>query len=91
MLTIDHIVLSSTNLARDAAALEERLGVPLSEGGKHALFGTHNKLLRLGDLYLELIAIDPYAPKPERARWFALDDFSGDMRLTNWVMATEKP
>ena len=44
MLTIDHIVLSSTNLARDAAALEERLGVPLSEGGKHALFGTHNKL-----------------------------------------------
>ena len=60
-------------------------------GGKHALFGTHNKLLRLGDLYLELIAIDPDAPKPERARWFALDDFSGDMRLTNWVMATEKP
>ena len=58
MLTIDHIVLSSTNLARDAAALEERLGVPLSEGGKHALFGTHNKLLRLGDLYLELIATD---------------------------------
>ena len=34
MLTIDHIVLSSTDLARDAAALEERLGVPLSEGGK---------------------------------------------------------
>ena len=57
MLTIDHIVLSSTDLARDAAALEERLGVPLSEGGKHALFGTHNKLLRLGDLYMELIAI----------------------------------
>ena len=28
MLTIDHIVLSSTDLARDAAALEERLGVP---------------------------------------------------------------
>ena len=78
MLTIDHIVLSSTDLARDAAALEERLGVPLSEGGKHALFGTHNKLLRLGDLYLELIAIDPDAPKPERARWFALDDFSGN-------------
>ena len=53
MLTIDHIVLSSTDLARDAAALEERLGVPLSEGGKHALFGTHNKLLRLGrDLLL---------------------------------------
>ena len=45
----------------------------------------YNKLLRLGDLYLELIAIDPDAPKPERARWFALDDFSGDMRLTNWV------
>ena len=90
MLTIDHIVLSSTDLARDAAVLEERLGVPLSEGGKHTLFGTHNKLLHLGDLYLELIAIDPGAPKPERARWFALDDFSGEMRLTNWVMATEK-
>lgn len=91
MLTLDHIVLSSTNLARDAAVLEERLGVSLSEGGKHNLFGTHNKLLNLGDVYLELIAIDPSAPKPERARWFSLDEFSGDMRLTNWVMGTEKP
>jgi hypothetical protein len=57
-----------------AAWLEDRLGVPLAGGGKHARMGTHNRLLGLGEgLYLELIAIDPQAPSPGRPRWFGLD------------------
>ena len=36
--------------------------------------GTHNSLLRLDNsIYLEVIAINPDAPKPEIPRWFALD------------------
>ena len=46
---------------------------------------THNRLLGLGDLYLEVIAIDPTAPAPAWPRWFDLDHFSGPPRLTNWV------
>jgi hypothetical protein len=37
--------------------------------------GTHNHLLRLGDdLFLEVVAVDPAAPRPQHRRWFGLDD-----------------
>jgi hypothetical protein len=57
----------------------------MAGGGKHPLMGTHNRLLSLGDLYLEVIAVDPGAPSPGRPRWFDMDRFTGPPRLTNWV------
>ena len=54
--------------------------------------GTHNYLLRLGaKAYLEVISIDPDAPRPVRARWFGLDDLAPDAppRLAAWVARTE--
>ena len=86
MLTIDHIVLATTDLAAGTAELEARLGLPLSPGGQHAAMGTHNRLLSLGpEAYLELIAIDPQASAPDQPRWYALDQFSGPTRLTHWA------
>ncbi|QYZ71125.1 VOC family protein [Neotabrizicola shimadae] len=82
---IDHIVVSANSLAEGVAHVEAALGVTLAGGGKHALMSTHNRLLGLGDLYLEVIAIDPEAPPPGRPRWFDLDHFAGPPRLTNWV------
>lgn len=88
----DHLVVAAADLAAGTAWLEDRLGVPLAPGGKHATMGTHNRLLKLGPRrYLELIAIDPAAPKPERARWFGLDDpalrarIAERPRLIHWV------
>ena len=91
MLEIDHIVISAETLEEGTAYVTECLGVDLLEGGQHAKFGTHNRLLRLGDIYLEVIAIDPSAAKPDCARWFGLDEFSGQPRITNWVCRTDKP
>jgi len=72
---LDHLVVAARTLEEGARWLEERLGVPLAPGGRHALMGTHNRLLSLGpDAYLEVIAIDPGAPPPDRPRWYALDD-----------------
>lgn len=79
---IDHLVVAAANLDGGAAWLEDRLGVALAQGGKHAAMGTHNRLLRLGPhSYLELIAIDPAAPAPLRPRWFGLDDAATRARL----------
>jgi hypothetical protein len=79
---IDHLVVAATSLAEGVAWCEATLGAAPGPGGAHALFGTHNRLLRLHSAlhtqaYLEIIAIDPAAtptrPAPLR-RWFDLDD-----------------
>lgn len=85
-LTLDHLVVSASNLDDGEASVAAALGVPLDPGGQHLPMGTRNRLLSLGpDEYLEVISIDPSLPPPDRPRWFALDTFAGAPRLTNWA------
>ena len=89
MLALDHIAVSAATLDEGAAWVEMALGVTLAGGGKHPHMSTHNRLLSLGDLYLEVIATDPEAPNPGHPRWFDLDHFGGPPRLTNWICRTD--
>lgn len=79
---LDHLVIAASTLAEGVAWCETKLGVTPGPGGEHALFGTHNRLLKLQapgapHAYLEIIAINPLA-RPTRSaplkRWFDLDD-----------------
>lgn len=79
---LDHLVIAAASLSEGVAWCETTLGVTPGPGGEHALFGTHNRLLKLGadgapNAYLEIIAINQQAT-PTRApplrRWFDLDD-----------------
>jgi hypothetical protein len=88
-LRLDHLAVSALSLDEGVAAVESALGVPLSGGGQHPHMATHNRLLGLGDIYLEVIAADPSAPRPTWPRWFDLDHFTGPPRLTNWIAATD--
>ena len=89
MIVFDHFAVSGETRDAAQAHVEEALGVAMQPGGAHDVFHTHNTLLGLEDgLYLEAIAIDPDAPKPDRARWFDLDRFAGAPRLTNWICRT---
>ncbi|OYU18370.1 MAG: polyphosphate kinase [Rhodobacteraceae bacterium PARR1] len=90
MLVFDHIAVSAETLADGVAWVEDCLGVALAGGGQHPHMSTHNRLLGLGDLYLEVIAADPAAPRPSWPRWFDLDRFAGPPRLTNWVARCEE-
>lgn len=89
MLRFDHIAISAESLQAGVDWVEAALGVKLQGGGKHGAMSTHNRLLSLGDLYLEVIAIDPEAPPPGRPRWFALDAFAGRPRITNWIVESD--
>lgn len=78
---IDHLVVGADSLDEGARWCERTLGVTPEPGGSHALFGTHNRLVRLKSTehslaYLEIIAIDPAASPTRDAqlrRWFDLD------------------
>lgn len=88
-MRLDHIAVAAETLEAGCAYVENTLGARLSLGGQHKMMGTHNRLLGLADgLYLEVIAIDPSLPGPDRPRWFDLDRFSGTPRLTNWICRT---
>jgi hypothetical protein len=85
-------VITAPSLAVGEEYIQEALGVRPVRGGEHASMGTHNSLLRLGDtMYLEVIAVNPAAPKPNRPRLFCLDEIgTGDRpRLATWVARTD--
>lgn len=86
----DHLVIAARDLDAGAAYVAERLGAEPSGGGKHRARGTHNKLWRLGEIYLEVIAIDPEAEIPTAPRWFGLDseNLNERPRLLSWVART---
>ena len=87
---IDHLVVAARTLDEGVAWCEATLGMPPGSGGEHALFGTHNRLLKLDEgseraPYLEIIAINPKATPTRGAglkRWFDLDDAALQARLT---------
>lgn len=89
---IDHITIVSPSLAEGGALVHELLGVHPQQGGEHPRMGTHNLLLPLGEaVFLEVIAINPNAPAPQRPRWFELDRLpsNGKPILGCWVARTD--
>jgi hypothetical protein len=93
---LDHLVVAAATLDEGERYIEARLGVRPVRGGKHVAMGTHNSLAKLGPkIYLEVIAVDPDAPAPQRPRWFGLDsartraELQNGPRLLHWVARTE--
>jgi Glyoxalase-like domain len=89
---VDHLVVAARTLAEGVQWCEATLGITPGPGGKHPLMSTHNRLFSITsdvfpNAYFEIVAIDPDAPPPGRARWFGLDtlDLSSGPRLVTFV------
>jgi catechol 2,3-dioxygenase-like lactoylglutathione lyase family enzyme len=87
---IDHTVIAVPDPDRAAATLEDKLGLRASEGGRHEHLGTFNRLIWLGDCYLELVGVfdpalaaDSWLGRPVLAR---LKDGGG---LATWAVGTD--
>ena len=83
---VDHLVVAAATLEQGVAWCQVTLGVTPGPGGRHPLMGTHNRLFKIAsaafpDAYFEIIAIDPDAPPPGRARWFGLDEAALQARI----------
>ncbi len=82
--------MSAATLEAGVAHVDRALDHGMGAGGAHPRMGTHTRLSGLGPgEYLEVIAVDPDAPPPDRPRWFDLDRRSGAPRLANWVVRTD--
>ena len=95
VIAFDHLVIAARTLEEGVRWCEDTLGVTPGPGGVHALMSTHNRLFNVAsevfpNAYFEIVAIDPDAPPPGRARWFSLDsaDLRGGPRLMTFVART---
>ncbi|MDP2492794.1 VOC family protein [Shimia thalassica] len=85
-MQFDHLAVAGETLQAAVSHVEDALGVKMAPGGVHDHFGTHNQLIGLADgLYLEAIAINPSVPTLPYPRWFDLDRFHGQPRISNWI------
>ncbi len=87
---IDHLVIAVVDPDAAAAELETNLGLVAGGGGRHEALGTFNRLVWLGDTYLELIGV--FDPVLAAASWIgaptlrALETGGG---LATWAIASD--
>ncbi len=59
-MELDHVLFAVSDLDAAARELEARHGLASVEGGRHAGWGTGNRIVPLGEAYIELITVvDP--------------------------------
>ena len=56
-LRIDHVVYAVADLEAAATTMQERHGLASVVGGRHLGWGTGNRIIPLGDSYLELLSV----------------------------------
>jgi hypothetical protein len=90
-LGIDHVVIAVADPDEGAAQIERELGLAATGGGRHDALGTFNRLIWLGDSYLELVGV--FDPALAAASWLGaptlrtLDSGGG---LATWAIATDE-
>jgi hypothetical protein len=88
---IDHVIYATDDLDAAAARIEAELGLPAVGGGRHEGLGTHNRIVPLGDGYLELLAVADAAEAARSAIGRAVQDRIATVGdgLLGWVVAVE--
>lgn len=76
MLTgLDHVIIGVNDLEAGTHTFQENLGLTPSGGGQHPFGGTANRIIVIGDTYLELITVDrPEEAQPSMLRRLAQGD-----------------
>src|SRR5258708_34212316 len=87
MLTaIDHIIIGVNDLERATAIFGQRLGLAVSGGGIHPSGGTANRIIVIGDTYLELITVRA----PAEAEQSLLERLAKGEGFLNFVLASNE-
>lgn len=85
MLTgIDHIIIGVKDLSAATHIFHERLGLSVSGGGNHPTGGTANRIIVIGDTYIELIAVR----EPAEAQQSMLNRLAQGEGYLNFVLSS---
>ena len=71
---IDHLVVGCRHLEEGTKYIQNLFNVELSEIGYHKLIGTHNRVLKIGKIYLEVIALNPLSKVNKKNSFFGLSN-----------------
>src|SRR5438093_8764426 len=87
-LELDHVLIAVTDLSVAAREFEARYNLLSIEGGRHQGFGTANRIVPLGDTYLELVAVVDEAEAAESGfgSWVAGGELPS---LLGWCVRTD--
>ena len=85
MLTgIDHIIIGVHDLYEASRIFNDKLGLAVSGGGIHPSGGTENRIIVIGDTYIELIAVRT----PEEAQQSMLNRLAKGDGYLNFVLSS---
>jgi hypothetical protein len=90
MIEIDHVILGAPDVDSVAARLESEHRLPSVAGGRHVGLGTENRIVPLGEAYLELMGVadaDEAAANP-MGRW-VLDHVAAGESYLGWCVRTD--
>jgi hypothetical protein len=90
VIALDHVILGAPDVDAVAARLESEHRLPSVAGGRHAGLGTENRIVPLGDAYLELMGVadrDEAAANP-MGRW-VLDHVRAGESYLGWCVRTD--
>lgn len=86
MLTgLDHIIIGVNDLEQATTVFSQKLGLAASGGGIHPTGGTANRIIVIGDTYLELIAVRT----PGEAQQSMLDRLAKGEGYLNFALSSD--
>jgi hypothetical protein len=91
-LELDHVLFAVSDLDAAARELEARHGLASVKGGRHAGWGTANRIVPLGDAYIELITVvdSGEAERSAFGRWVAGGIQPRPAQPLGWVARTDE-
>lgn len=90
-LRIDHVIYAVDDLEAASARFAEEFGLASVDGGRHAGWGTANRIVPLGSSYVELVAvIDSDEAATSDFGRPVLEAVARRERLVGWVVATDE-
>ncbi len=91
-LAIDHVILAAADIAATAARLERDCGLASLPGGRHEGHGTGNRIIPLGDAYIEIMGVvdEEEAAASPMGGWLREQTAAGD-RLAALCLRSDAP